>query len=387
MPRAGAPYIGAVTRKAIEFTMTEPRIYLDHAATTPVVPAARAAMLDGLERWANPGSPHRDGRAAKAELERARERIQAALGWSGDLVFTSGATEAAALAFRCRQDDGPKPIVATVEHHAVLRQAPEGERIDVGVSRDGLIDREQLAACLRGRRGGLAAIQHVNQETGVIQPIDYVKEAIDAAGVTLLVDCSQSAGKLPLPQADLMMVSAHKLGGPPGVGALLVRDLGVLVPTGGQERGYRAGTENLPAILGFAAALEHERDKEGFPRWFKTQLTNRSVLETAIEDAGGTAVCRTTSRSPMVASYHMPGLSAAAQLMRLDAMGFSISAGSACSSGSLSQSHVMAALGLDPGWSANCIRVSFGPATALAEVEHFARAWTGLAEQARRRAA
>lgn len=359
------------------------RIYLDHAATTPMLPAARAAMAEGLERWANPSSQHREGRAARAALEEARSRIKQALGWTGELIFTSGATEAAALAFR--QQKGP--VVSTVEHHAILRQVSEDERIDVGVLPGGHVDPEQLATWLQLRRGGLIAIQHVNQETGVFQPIPDIIEAIDAAGATLLVDCAQSAGKLPLPAADLIMVSAHKFGGPPGIGALLVRDLDMLVATGGQERGYRAGTENLPAILGFAAALDGPRDEDGFPLWFKDQLAHRFLLETAIEEAGGTTVCSDTFRSPMIASYHMPGLSAAAQLVRFDALGFAISAGSACASGALGQSHVMAALGLDPAWSANCIRVSFGPATTEAEVARFAEAWTHLAADARRRAA
>jgi cysteine desulfurase len=367
--------------------MAEPRIYLDHAATTPVLPAARAAMMEGMARWANPGSLHRDGRAAKAALEDARDRIKRGLGWSGELIFTSGATEAAALAFRPSRLKGRKPILSTVEHHAILRQVPESERTGIGVTVDGLVDPVQLASLLRISGEVLVAIQHVNQETGVVQPISDIVEVTSAARATLLVDCAQSAGKLPLPQADLMIVSAHKLGGPPGIGALLVRDFGTLVPTGGQERGYRAGTENLPAILGFAAALEAPRDQHGFQLWFEAQLAKRLALETAIEGAGGSTVCSAAIRSPMVGSYYMPGLSAAAQLVRLDAMGFSVSAGSACSSGSLSQSHVMAALGLAPEWSNNCIRVSFGPETTLAEVECFTTAWTALAQEAGRRAA
>jgi cysteine desulfurase len=359
------------------------RIYLDHAATTPIMPQARAAMVEAMDRWGNPSSQHREGRAARSELEGARERIKAALGWTGQLIFTSGATEAAALAFRRCWLEGPKPILSTVEHHAVLRQAPESERINVGVGADGLVDPAQLATWLHIRRGGLVAIQHVNQETGVLQHVNDIVEVVDAAGGTLLVDCVQSAGKLPLPGADLLMVSAHKFGGPPGIGALLVRDYDVLVPSGGQEKGYRAGTENLPAILGFAAALEQPSDPNGFPLWFDTQLSNRFALETAIEEAGGTTVCSNSFRSPMIATYHMPGMSAAAQLIRFDSMGFAVSAGSACSSGSVKPSHVLAALGLDPAFSTNCIRVSFGAATTAEEVAHFAEAWVALSRSGR----
>lgn len=352
-----------------------------------MLPAARAAVVEGMERWANPSSQHRDGRAARAALEDARARIKAALGWTGDLIFTSGATEAAAIALRPCRRRGSKPLMSTVEHEAVLRQAPESERLNAPVDTGGLVDPQALAQLLQLVPGGLVAVQHVNSETGVIQPVAEIVEVVDANGGTLFVDCAQSAGKLPLPPADLIAVSAHKFGGPPGIGALLVRDLKVLEPTGGQEGGYRAGTENLPAILGFAAALDEPPGSDGFPPWFADQCANRFLLETAIEEAGGTTLCSNSFRSPMVASYHMPGMAAAAQLIRLDALGFSVSAGSACSSGASRQSHAMAALGLDPARSANVIRVSFGSATTREEVARFAEAWTALAADARRRAA
>lgn len=353
----------------------------------PILPAARAAMLDGMARWANPSSQHREGRAARAALEDARARIKAALGWTGELIFTSGATEAAALAFAPWRREGPKPLVSTVEHDAVLRQAGEGDRLNAPVDALGRVDPQAFAQLLHLVPGGLVAVQHVNSETGVIQPLAEIVEAVDANGGILFADCAQSAGKLPLPPADLIAVSAHKLGGPPGVGALLVRDLKTVDATGGQESGYRAGTENLPAILGFAAALDSSRDVVGFPAWFHDQSAKRFQLETAITAAGGVPVCADAPRSPMVASYHMPGMTAAAQLIRLDAQGFAVSAGSACSSGASRQSHVMAALGLPPEWSANVIRVSFGPATTADELAAFAAAWTRLAHEARSRAA
>jgi cysteine desulfurase len=366
--------------------MARERIYLDHAATTPVLPAARAAMAEALERWANPSSPHADGRAAHAALEDGRERIKRALGWTGELIFTSSATEAAALAFRRCWLEGPKPIISTVEHDAIRRQAPETERAAVGVGPDGLVDPEQLAFWLRLMPGGLVAVQHCNSETGVVQPIPDIIEAVDAAGSFLLVDCAQSAGKLPLPPADMIIVSAHKFGGPPGVGALLVRDLKLLVPQGGQERGYRGGTENLPAILGFAAALE--ADPVGLEAgYMKKQLANRLLLETRLADQGAMTVCDNSFRSPFVGSYYMPGMSAVAQLVRFDAMGISVSAGSACSSGTTKPSHVMEALKLDPAFCANVIRVSFGKDTSEADVMTFCEAWAELAAEARSRAA
>lgn len=360
------------------------RIYLDHAATTPVLPEARAAVSEALERWANPSSPHADGRNAKRMLEDARERIKAALGWNGDLVFTGSASEAAALAFaRCRIV-GPKPAMSVVEHDAIRRQVADGEGFNLPVRRDGLLDPEGLATWLRLAPGGLIAVQHVNSETGVVQPIRELIEAVDAAGSHLLVDCAQSAGKLALPPGDLLMVSAHKFGGPPGAAALLVRDLKLLVPAGGQERGYRGGTENLPAIMGMAAALElRVRDGAALER----QLRNRAILDEWLEAQGGMLICRDSVRSPYVASYAMPHMSAQAQLVRFDGMGFSVSAGSACSSGSMKPSHVLEAIGIAPDVAARVVRVSFAPETREEEVLTFARAWQSLAAEAASRAA
>jgi len=218
------------------------RIYLDHAATTPIIPAAREAMADAMARWANPSSPHSEGRAARAALENARARVAAALNWDGEVIFTSGASEAIAIALR-----GHDAIASAVEHDAVLAVAG-ATRLPVGP--DGYVDRNAITGPAR------YAVQSVNNETGVIQPMAEIADIVRANGGILFADCSQSAGKLPLPDADVMCVSAHKLGGPPGMGALLVRNLGLLTPTGGQEQGYRRGTENLPAAIGFATALD-----------------------------------------------------------------------------------------------------------------------------------
>ena len=366
--------------------MTAPRIYLDHAATTPVLPQARAAVMDAMERWANPSSPHREGRAAKAALEDARARIKAALGWNGDLIFSATASEAAALAFRRCHSQGPRPALTTVEHDAIRAQVPEGEGFNLPVRTDGLVDPEALATWLHLAPGGLVAVQHCNSETGVFQHIPDIGEAVDAAGSYLLVDCAQTAGKLPLPAADLLIVTATKLGGPPGAAALLVRDPKLLVPTGGQERGYRRGTENLPAILGFAAALEARNDEQHAAA-FSQQLRNRFLLEERLMTNGAVTICENSFRSPFVGSYAMPGMSAQAQLVRFDLMGISVSAGSACSSGSMKPSHVMEALGLDPAVAASAIRVSFSLDTREDEVRTFADAWVQLASEARSRAA
>jgi cysteine desulfurase len=355
------------------------RAYLDHAATTPVLPQARQAMVEALGRWHNPSSPHGEGRAAKAALEDARDRIKVALGWPGEVIFTSGVTEAAALAFRRCWVRGPKPMLSVVEHDAVLRQAPETERINIGVTPEGLIDPEQLAVWLKVAPGGLVAIQHVNSETGIIQPLEQIIEAVDAAGSYLFADCAQSAGKMPLPPADMIAIGAHKFGGPPGVGALLVSDPKLLVPHGGQEKGYRGGTENLPAIIAMATALE------AGSAWLDQASAFRARLEFAIARAGGEIIGLGAPRIPTIGAYRMPGVASEAQLIQLDMAGFAVSAGSACSSGSLKTSHVLVAIGMADQAAREVVRVSFGRSTTEVEVDRFAEAWIALA--ARRRAA
>lgn len=328
-------------------------------------------MFDALKRWANPSSPHAEGRAARAALEDARDRIKAALGWEHELVFTSGASEALAIALT--RSTGDACIVSAVEHDAVHRTVPNAYFLPVGS--DGLVARDALFGRLAalGARAPLVAIQHVNNETGVIQPIGELASVVREAGGIMLVDCAQSAGKIALPDADLISVSAHKMGGPPGIGALLVRDLGLIEAVGGQEKGYRAGTENLPAVLGFAAAAEANRG------WLARAADLRAHLDGAIEAAGGMIVARNTARIATIAGYRMPGKAASAQLIQFDLAGIAISAGSACSSGTLKASRVLAALGWNDSEAAETIRVSFGPDTNRADIYRFIEAWKRIA--------
>ncbi len=346
--------------------MTE-RLYLDHAATTPLIPAARQAIAEGLERWANPSSPHSEGRAARAALEDARTRIKAALGWDHELIFTSGASEALSIAIERFQGDAT--LVAATEHDAVHRAAPKAFFLPVTgegtVARDALIGR--LGAL--GAKQPLVIVQHANNETGIIQPLAELAPVVAESGGVLLADCAQTAGKFASPDADMIVVSAHKLGGPPGIGALLIRDLGLIAPSGGQEKGYRGGTENLPAALGFAAAVEANRG------WVDRAADLRAHLDGAIEASGGHVVARGSSRIATIASYRMPGMSASAQLIQLDMAGVAVSAGSACSSGTLKSSHVLAAMGWNESEASEVIRVSFGPETSRADVYRFIEAW------------
>ncbi|HEY0314904.1 MAG TPA: aminotransferase class V-fold PLP-dependent enzyme [Sphingomonas sp.] len=352
------------------------RVYLDHAATTPLRPAARAAMLAAYDGWANPSSPHAEGRAARAGLEDARMRIADALGWRGAILFTSGASEAIAIVM-ARAKAGQR-IVSTVEHDAVRRHG--GDAVELPVGADGRVTDVGLALAIeQAGETPLIAVQAVNSETGVIQPLDAIGEATRGAGGLWLCDATQAVGKMSLPDADFLAFSAHKFGGPPGIGALLVKDLATLAPTGGQEQGYRGGTEDWPSVAGMAAALE-----EGVG-WGERIVDLRAHLDAAIEEAGGEVVARDAPRLGTIASYRMPGMAAAAQLIRFDSAGFAVSAGSACSSGSLRPSHVLAAMGLDAKVAGEVIRVSFGRTTRREDVWRFADQWRLIAEDARTR--
>lgn len=356
------------------------RLYLDHAATTPLIPAAREAVLRGLDGWANASSPHAEGRSARAALESARRVIADAHGWGGELIFTSGATEALAIALARTQ--ARAVAVGATEHDAVLRAVPGATRLSVG--EDGRLVLAELAAVLVALPApALVAVQWGNSETGVLQPIGEIARIVHAAGGMLLVDAAQMpvgwpGADRPQDHADLVALSAHKRGGPPGIGALLVRDFGMLLPTGGQERGYRGGTENVPAALGFAAAAAASEPIEAWARM-------RASLDDAVRSHGGIVVAEASPRAPHVGSYRLPGMSAAAQLIRFDLSGIAVSAGSACSSGSMRPSHVLGAMRWEGAPAGEVIRVSFGRDTAPEDVARFAESWGRIAEEARAR--
>ena len=342
------------------------RIYLDHAATSPLRPEARAAMEEGIAIWANPSSPHAEGRKARSALEDARERCKKALGWEGELIFTSGASEAAALALQYAKAGAR--LVSAVEHDCILGTAPDAERIPVRP--DGSVDMDVLQEAVQRERP-LVAIQHVNSETGNAQDLNTLAPLVKEAGGLLLADCAQSAGKSQLPPCDMAIISAHKFGGPIGIGALLVRDYAMLTPVGGHERGYRRGTENLPGALGMTAALDAAGDAystAGFDQ-----------LAQVVRESGGTWLADQLAKpTPFVAAVTMPVMSATAQVMRFDMQGFAVSQGSACSSGTMKTSHVLGAMGVDEDIARRTIRVSIGWNTASEELDAFAHAWRGL---------
>jgi cysteine desulfurase len=376
-------YIGsgvqvAIGRKSAVLSSAE-RLYLDHAATTPIVPEARAVVGAAMEQWANPSSPHADGRRARAAFEDARRSIADALGWRHDVILTSGASEAVQIvAARAKAE---RRIAGPTEHDVVM--AAMGDRAAaLPVSTGGIIDLAALQAEL-ATGPALVAVQLVNNETGVIQPIEHIQQMVRDSGSLLLADCAQGAGKIALPEADFIAVSAHKFGGPPGVGALLVRNLAQLQPSGGQERGYRRGTENWPAVAGMAAALAARAFADAMPR-----LTSlRSMLEQEVSSAGGIVIAAEAPRIATIGAYAIPGVASASQLVQLDLSGISVSAGSACSSGSMKPSRILAAMGIPEDVAGSVIRVSFGPTTSEADIERFITEWRRIGSRAKAEAA
>ncbi|RKF21925.1 aminotransferase class V-fold PLP-dependent enzyme [Altericroceibacterium spongiae] len=358
------------------------RIYLDHAATTPLRPEAAAALDLGRSIWANPSSPHAEGRKARQALEDARREVAAALNWTGEAVFTAGASEAASLSLG--QAKGGERFVSAVEHDAILKAVPDATILPVDA--DGSINAQRLADMLLATTRPVVAIQSINSETGNQQDIPALSQIVHEAGGVLIVDASQSAGKMPLPDgADAVIVSAHKLGGPIGIGALLLRDFALLEPVGGQERGYRRGTENLPAAMAFAAALKACREPYCDPAILAPV---RERLAPACAEFGAVRLAdRLAHPTPYIEALAMQGISGSAQLMRFDMQGFAISQGSACSSGSLRGSHVLQAMDLDPAIAENVIRVSFGWNTTREEVERFCTVWIAMAREGRDKSA
>jgi cysteine desulfurase len=353
------------------------RLYLDHAATTPLLPEARAALERGLDAWANPNSPHAEGRASRALLEEARSTIAEALGWRHDVIFTSGASEAVEIvAKRARV---PGRAHGATEHAIVpFAMGPSSTAIPVGP--DGLIDEGALDAVLADGPS-LLAIQHVNNETGIIQPLELLAPRIRETGSLLLADCAQSAGKLPLPDADFIAACAHKLGGPPGIGVLLVRDLATLEAVGGQEKGYRRGTQDTPNALAFAAVLAARR-------WDMDRMTAlRSRLEAGVKDSGGVVIGEDSPRIPTIGAASLAGAASASLLVQFDLAGIAVSAGSACSSGAMKGSVVMAAMGVPQDVANGFLRISFGPHTSEADVDRFLAEWRRISERAAQRAA
>lgn len=345
------------------------RLYLDWNATAPLRTEAKAAMAEAMDVVGNPSSVHAEGRAAKSLLEKSRSRIAAALGADGaDIVFTSGATEAAALA--CA---GRGLASAGVEHDAVAAWCDA--RLPV--------DRQGRVAVADPSR---TALQLANSETGVMQ---------DLPQGLAVSDLTQAFGKVPMAfnwlGCDMGLVSAHKLGGPKGIGALVVRR-GVEVPAqlkgGGQEMGRRAGTENLIGIAGFAAAAEAAARDLANGVWDEVAEL-RNILESQLSAAAKETISvgNGLHRLPNTLCLIAPGWKGETQVMAMDLAGFAISAGSACSSGKVRASRVLTAMGFDEALAGQAIRVSLGPGQRRDDVLRFGETWTAAYAKARARAA
>ena len=334
-------------------------------------------MVEALARWANPSSPHAEGRAAKAALERARSEVADALGWRHDVLFTSGASEAVGIvAARAL----PQRRLVGATEHDVVPYHMGGQATELVVDGAGRVVPAALTAALAGAPA-LVAVQQVNNETGVLQPLGEIAERVRAAGGLLLADCAQGAGKIDLPDADFIAISAHKFGGPPGIGALLVRDLATLAPSGGQEKGYRRGTQNLPAVAGMAAALVCGAHRQAMPRLAGL----REQLEEGVIAAGGVVIGTEAERIPAISAIALPGASRDGLLIDLDLAGFAVSAGSACASGKMKASRVLAAMGVSNAVMQGALRLSFGPQTDAGDIAAFLAAFVRIA--GRRRAA
>jgi cysteine desulfurase len=359
---------------------------LDANATEPLRPEARAAVLEALDLPGNPSSVHAEGRAARALLEAARAGIARAFGARPqDLVFTAGGTEANALAVR-GLSAGRRVLVGATEHPAVLRAAPDAAPLPV--LPDGTIDLATLETALAAGGPALVCLMAANNETGVLHPIAQAAALCRAHGALLHVDAVQAAGRVPLgmDHADSLALSAHKLGGPKGAGALLLRpgiDPAPLVAGGGQERGRRGGTEPLPAIAGFAAAVA-----AADPARAARLAALRDAIESGVAAAAPEARFpgRGAPRLPNTTAILLPGVAAETQVIALDLAGVRVSAGAACSSGKVGASHVLAAMGLGEG--AGCaIRVSLPWDAAEDAPERFLAAWGEMRGRVARRAA
>jgi cysteine desulfurase len=396
------------------------RVYLDHNATSPMAPAVRRALSEAMERiGGNPSSPHAEGRAARRELEEARELLAGLLGFNpSEVVFTSGGTEANNLALRGMRAGGasgaPERIIASkVEHPSVLEScrsmAASGASVTLlDVDREGRVDPDSLRAALAGGERALVSIMHANNETGVIQPVADLAAIAAAHGALFHTDIVQSLGKLPAGVLSRVLtsdvaacsVAAHKIGGPAGIGALAVRapaSLAAQITGGPQERRARAGTE--PALLsaGFAAALGLAgAGRDGRPQGAGAGRPGaesagpatgelRDRIEAAIREIDPVARVHGAGaeRLDNTSSFYLPGAAGRYLVLQLDLAGFAVSTGSACSTGAARPSHVLGAMGCGAEEARDSVRVSLGRGSTSEEIELFIEALREAVARAR----
>jgi len=362
--------------------------YLDHNATSVLRPEAAAAMADALAAGGNASSVHAAGRAARARVERARAEVAALVGAPPEaVVFTAGGTEANALALA--GTGRGRVLVSAVEHDSVRAARPDAEVIPV--DGDGVVDLDRLARMLSADpRPALVSVMAANNETGTLQPVAEVAAVARAAGALVHCDAVQAAGRIALDVdalgVDYVTLSAHKLGGPQGAGALVVRDgapLAAMLRGGAQENGRRAGTENVPAIAGFGAAAALGVVAMDGIRTLRDRLEAEALRRVPGVRVFGAGAARLANTSLIA----MPGVPAETQVIALDLAGVMVSAGAACASGKARRSPVLDAMGIDEATAARAIRVSLGWNTTADDVEAFLAAWVALAARAGRPAA
>ena len=372
--------------------MSRSRTYLDWNATAPLRREARAAMVAALDVLGNPSSPHAEGRRARGLIEDAREQVAALVGARpAEVVFTSGGTEANNAVLARGWD---AIVMSSIEHDSVLTPAlSSGARlVEVAVGGDGVVRKESFAGHMAQVGRALVSLQMANNETGALQPVAEVAAMARQRGLGMHSDAVQAAGRVPIDMAalgvDYLTLSAHKLGGPKGIGALVVRDgaaLPAFIAGGGQERRRRAGTENVAGIAGFGAAAEAaSRDLAEIERVRtlrdKLEAEAREITPEALVIAGE------AQRLPNTTSLAWPGASAETLVIALDLGGVAVSAGAACSSGKVGASRVLAAMGIAPDMARAAIRISLGPSSGERDVAAFLEAWSHIAATRRDRA-
>lgn len=365
--------------------MNKPAIYLDYAASAPIKPVVLKAMTDVLAGEGNASSVHSFGRERRARVEEARRMIADIIQVkTAEIIFTGGATEANNMAL---QAVGKRPtIISSIEHSSIIQTAKDA--IVVRVKPDGLLDINHLQDCLKDApEGALVSIMLVNNETGVVQPVAEAAKLAKAKGAIVHCDAVQALGRVPFTReslgVDMLSLSAHKIGGPQGVGALIVREglpINPLITGGGQEMRRRAGTENVAGIAGFGAAaglagedIEKQRLWSEWRDSFETAITRHAPEAVVFGYAAPRAGCFSCIAMPYVKSE--------TQLMAFDLAGFAVSAGSACSSGKIQASPVLKAMGAEDSLAGSAIRVTFGWNTKRDELEGLAEAWRALYNQ------
>jgi cysteine desulfurase len=372
--------------------MSRLRTYLDWNATAPLRREARVAMVAALDVAGNPSSPHAEGRRARGLVEDAREQVAALVGAKpAEIVFTSGGTEANNAVLAAGWD---AVLVSGIEHDSVLAPArgSGAQLIDLPVGRDGVARQEHFADHMTQPGRALVSLQMANNETGALQPVAEIAALAKERRLAVHSDAVQAAGRVPIDLAalgvDYLTLSAHKVGGPKGVGALVVRGdarLPAFITGGGQERRRRAGTENVAAIAGFGAAAEAaRRDLAEIDK--VRALRDRLEAEAREITPEAVVIAAQADRLPNTTSLGLPGASAETLVIALDLEGIAVSAGAACSSGKVGASHVLAAMGLAPDIARAAIRISLGPSSTERDIAAFLAAWEQIAAARRHRA-